>query len=240
MRTFGTVFETSLHQRFAVMETSATPTKRPTTPPGWYLGASLLFTAGVVVGARLWYETLQRILPTDDPTMQGVQFGSFVLVLGAVLSWVWNGDVGLQVGDTFKRWRKVVVVGLSLSVLTWAFVALTGSNVYSDADRVFELVLVPAGEELLFRGVLLGWLLSRLTNGRLAPTAARLAVIFSAVAFGAGHASNALFGAGGFALVQVVAATGLGLIFGWLRVETRSLMAPIVLHGAVNAINLLG
>lgn len=133
----------------------------------------------------------------------------------------------------------MVGVGLSLSILTWAFVALTGSNVYSDADALFELVLVPVGEELLFRGVLLGWLLSRLSNGRPTPTAARLAVIISAIAFGAGHASNVLFGAGGFVLVQVVAATGLGLVFGWVRVETRSIMAPILLHGAVNAVSLL-
>jgi membrane protease YdiL (CAAX protease family) len=211
-----------------------------TTPAGWYFGAAMLFTGGVVVGARLWFSTLQRVWPTNDATLEGIQFGSFLLVLGAVLAWVWEGDAGLRVGDTFQRWREVVAVGLVLSIVTWTFVVLTGSNVYSEADPLFELVLVPAGEELVFRGVLLGWLLSRLTYGRPAPTAARLAIIISAVAFGAGHASNALFGAGDFALVQVVAATVLGLIFGWLRIETRSIIAPILLHGVVNGVNLLG
>lgn len=166
--------------------------------------------------------------------------GSFLLVLGAALVWVWEGDVGLRVGDTFQRWREVVAVGLVLSIVAWTFVLLTASNVYSEADPLFELVLVPAGEELVFRGVPLGWLLSRLTEGRPAPAAARLAIIVSAVAFGAGHASNALFGAGDFALVQVVAATVLGLIFGWLRIETGSIIAPILLHGVVNGVNLLG
>jgi membrane protease YdiL (CAAX protease family) len=75
---------------------------------------------------------------------------------------------------------------------------------------------------------------------RSSQSAARLAIIFSDVAFGARHASNDLFGAGGFALVQVVAVTVLGLIRGWLRVETRSIIAPILLHGVVNGINLLG
>jgi membrane protease YdiL (CAAX protease family) len=222
------------------MQTTEPRSKGWTTPAIRYFGAALLFTAGVVVGARLWYDTLQTVWPTDDPTIEGIQFGSFLLVLGGVLTWVWKGDVGLRVGDTFRRWRAVVAVGLALSLITWAFVALTASNAYSDADPLFEMVLVPVGEEWVFRGVLLGWLLSRLNNGRPAPTAARLAIIFSAVPFGAGHASNALFGAGDFALVQVVAATVLGLVFGWLRVETRSIIAPILLHGVVNGIVLLG
>ena len=49
-----------------------------------------------------------------------------------------------------------------------------------------------------------------------------------------------ILGAGGFAVVQVLAATVLGLLFGRLRVRTRSLAAPILLHALINGINLLG
>lgn len=222
----------------------------PLTSGGWvrgsahalwqHLGAALAFSAGVVVGARIWFEGLQTVWPSDNATVQGLQFGSFLMVLGAILTWTWRGDVALRLGETFNRWREVVAAGLVLSLATWALVALSGSNAYSDADPVFEILLVPLGEELVFRGILLGWLLSRLSNDHTEPTAARLAVLFDGVAFGAAHASNVFFGAGDFVIVQVLAATALGLIFGTLRVRTRSLAAPILLHALVNGINLLG
>lgn len=212
----------------------------PTHGSSWHFGAALTFSACVVVGARLWFEGLQAIWPSENPTVEGIQFGSFLVVLGAVLAAAWRGDVALRVGETLDRWWEVVATGVALTILAWAFVALSGSNVYSDADLFFEVVLVPVGEELVFRGVLVGWLLARLTHLYPEPTAARLAVIFSAVAFGAAHASNALFGAGGFVVVQVLAATALGLVFGRLRIRTRSLAAPILLHALVNGINLLG
>jgi hypothetical protein len=41
-------------------------------------------------------------------------------------------------------------------VVTVTFVTVTGSNAYSGADPLFEIVLVPVGEELVFRGLLLG------------------------------------------------------------------------------------
>lgn len=204
-----------------------------------WLAAALLFSAAVVVAARLWSDTLQRIWPTSDPTLEGLQFGSFLILVGGLLAWRWGGDAGLQLGSTLREWRAVVTAGAGLGLLTWTFVTLTGSNPYSDADPLFEMVLVPVGEELVFRGLLLGWLLSELSARYAQPTAVRAAVAFSAVAFGAAHASNALFGAGDFALVQVVAATALGIVFGALRVRTESLLAPITLHAVVNGINLL-
>jgi membrane protease YdiL (CAAX protease family) len=83
-------------------------------------------------------------------------------------------------------------------------------------------------------------LLSRLSDRHSPRTAARSAIVISAVAFGSAHASNALFGAGDFAVVQVLAATLLGMVFGVLRVRTASLAAPIALHALVNGLNLLG
>jgi hypothetical protein len=56
---------------------------------------------------------------------------------------------------------------------------------------------------------------------------------------GSAHASNGLFGAGDFAVVQVLAATALGMVFGALRVRTGSLTAPVALHALVNGLNLL-
>lgn len=205
---------------------------------GW-LALAVLFAAAVVVAARVWFDTLQRVWPTSDPTLEGLQFGSFLIVVGGLLAWWWGGDAALRFGATLQEWRAVVLAAAALATVTWTFVTVTGPNPYSGADPLFEMVLVPAGEELVFRGLLLGWLLARLRVRHTQPTAAHLAIVFSAVAFGSAHASNAIFGAGSFALVQVAAATVLGIVFGALRVRTESLAAPMALHALVNGINLL-
>jgi membrane protease YdiL (CAAX protease family) len=204
----------------------------------WLAGA-LAFAAAVVVAARVWFDTLQRVSPTSNPTLEGVQFGSFLIVVGGLLAWWWGGDAGLRLGATLREWPIVVSTGAVLAVVTVTFVTVTGSNPYSAADPLFEIVLVPVGEELVFRGLLLGWLLAKLSDRYAPRTAARLAILFSAIAFGSAHASNVLFGAGDFAVVQVLAATVLGLVFGALRVRTGSLVAPIALHALVNGLNLL-
>jgi membrane protease YdiL (CAAX protease family) len=204
----------------------------------WLAGA-LVASGSVVVANRLWFDTVQRWWPTSDPTLVGLQFGSFSLVVGGLLVWWWGGDAGLRLGATLTEWRLVVVTGALLAVVTLLLASATGSNPYSDADPLFEIVLVPVGEELVFRGLVLGWLHAGLSRRHPPRTAARSAIVCSAVAFGSAHASNAWFGAGDFALVQVLAATALGVVLGALRIRTRSLVAPIALHALVNGVNLL-
>jgi uncharacterized membrane protein YidH (DUF202 family) len=57
----------------------------------WLAGA-LAFSASAVVGARFWFDTLQRVWPTSNPTLEGLQFGSFLIVVGGLLVWWWGGD----------------------------------------------------------------------------------------------------------------------------------------------------
>jgi hypothetical protein len=76
----------------------------------------------------------------------------------------------------------------------------------------------PLVEELLFRGVILGGLLSHYR--------ARWAIIGSAVLFGAVHLNP----------WQFVPAFGMGLVGGWLVVRTRSLWPAVVFHMSYNAI----
>jgi membrane protease YdiL (CAAX protease family) len=181
-------------------------------PGGVWLAAAVATSAATVAGAQLWFHALQRGWPTDDPTVVGLQFGSFLLVVGGLGAVAWHGEVGLRVGP----------------------------NDYSASDPLFEVVLVPVGEELVFRGLVLGILLTQLRRRFGDAAGARLAVVHGALAFGAAHASNAIFGVTApFAAVQVVLATALGLALGHLRVRTGSLIAPVLLHALVNGVNLL-
>lgn len=85
------------------------------------------------------------------------------------------------------------------------------------------VLIAPAAEELVFRGVLLPWLRSWTSEPQ--------AVIGSALVFAAGH----LYYGASAAITLVY-----GVVLGWMRLRTGSLRAGIALHMALNAIATLG
>jgi membrane protease YdiL (CAAX protease family) len=83
-------------------------------------------------------------------------------------------------------------------------------------------------EEVIFRGLLLRWCSSGIS------TTAGVAI--SSVAFGLWHIAPEHERSGwGIVLVLVVIGTALaGVFLCWLRLRTRSLIAPTVVHAGVN------
>jgi len=109
----------------------------------------------------------------------------------------------------------------------------------------FHTVLL---EELIFRGAILGYLLRVRSR--------RLAIVWTSAIFGLWHilpslgiaqSSRAFSNAIGasdhsqlISIASVVVATFFGsLVFSWLRLRSKSLIAPILAHWAINAIALL-
>ncbi len=80
-------------------------------------------------------------------------------------------------------------------------------------------VLAPIVEEMMFRGAIQGYLMRRCSN-------AWTGIIITAIIFGAIHMNPQ----------QVVYATLLGIIFGWIYYRTRSLLPVIVGHVLNNSI----
>jgi len=78
--------------------------------------------------------------------------------------------------------------------------------------------LAPLAEELVFRGLLYGWLAGRWGAG--------VAVIVSSIAFAAAHVE----------LAHVVLVLPLGLVFGLLRWRTGSLWPSLAAHVANNGL----
>lgn len=78
--------------------------------------------------------------------------------------------------------------------------------------------LAPLVEELVFRGLLYGWLAGRWGPG--------IAVIGSSLAFAAAHVE----------LAHVILVLPLGLVFGWLRWRSGSLWPSLVAHMANNGL----
>jgi len=79
-------------------------------------------------------------------------------------------------------------------------------------------LLAPVAEELVFRGLLYGWLAGRWSN--------LVAFIVSSLAFAAAHTEP----------LHILMVLPLGLWFGWLRWRTGSLVPTIVAHIINNTI----
>ena len=89
-------------------------------------------------------------------------------------------------------------------------------------------LLIGVFEELLFRGVVLHGLRSRMTAG--------WAIVASGVLFGLFHAVNAIVGQDiAVTAIQMAGATGLGLFFGAITVQARSLWPAAALHALWDA-----
>ncbi|MSP77874.1 MAG: CPBP family intramembrane metalloprotease [Rhodospirillaceae bacterium] len=79
-------------------------------------------------------------------------------------------------------------------------------------------VLAPLVEELVFRGLLYGWLESRWNS--------RVAFVVSSLVFAVAH----------YELAHIVLVLPLGLLFGYLRRRTNSLLPSLVAHVANNTL----
>ena len=99
-----------------------------------------------------------------------------------------------------------------------------------------EFVLVPLGEEVLFRGFVLTVLLILFRRRLPAGAAAPWAVVVTSIGFGVGHLGNLGYVPVAFLLIQVVVAVAIGLVTGWLRIRTGSLVGPILVHPAINIV----
>lgn len=164
----------------------------------------------------------------------------------AGLSW---DDLGLS-RERLRRGSGVglAAIGVITVVLaTIAFVPAVAAQFRAAGTPGAEtvawsvLVRIPFGtalpEEVLFRSVLLGVLLTRLRP--------ILAAVASAGLFGLWHVLPTLDGGSAFSggpevvAVAVLATTVAGAGLAWLRVHADSIIAPIAAHAAINAVALL-
>jgi membrane protease YdiL (CAAX protease family) len=208
----------------------------------------------VTVGLLLTSLVANRLVP---PGHLAIGLAS-VLVLAAVAraAALTRAELGLTGWRAGLRWgaasAAVVLLGYAV-VLGLARDTLAGSADGGwPAVLVSALVIVPLGtvlpEELAFRGVVWALLCRRHSP--------RVATVGSSVLFGLWHVLPALGGgaanevatgalgsgpAGTAARVvgTVLLTTVAGTVFCWLRVRSGSLLAPVLLHWALNGLGLL-
>jgi len=190
------------------------------------LGSALLVTALACYGFSRATGLVGQVV--DAPV------GAFAATTGVLLTagaparfgWGWQG--------TGRHWRAVLaaLAGAVAVVATYRLLGQTAPYQSSAA----EFVLVPLGEEVLFRGFVLTVLLIALRRCLPARAAARWAVVIGAVGFGVGHLGNFGYVPVAFLLIQVAVAVAIALVAGWLRMLTGSLVGAILVHAAINVV----
>ncbi len=215
--------------------------RRPWLAPVAIVGVLACFAAG----RSLW-------LPHAWHPWVNAVLGVAVLIL-ALRCGMSARELGIERSEVGRGVRLGLVAWLAVAaVLTVAAIVPATRGLLRD-DRAdvglgtmlrTVLIVIPLGtallEEVVFRGVLLGVVARRTSPWR--------AAIVSSLAFGLWHIAPTISSARGndatdhastlalIALVvaMVVAMTGAGLVFCWLRIRSRSLVAPFVLHAGVN------
>jgi len=98
----------------------------------------------------------------------------------------------------------------------------------------FQLLMPAAAEELAFRGIAPVLLLG-LIHGKHPPAGAPWVVIcIAAIPFGIVHGLNVSDGAISFDLQSALWTLSGGIIYGWLRFSSGSLLFPLLAHGVTN------
>ena len=195
--------------------------------PGWSL---LLFLAALVA---IGFGVL-RILPLQE--MLDLLCAFFAIgFLAVVVAVAPLGRAAIPaLGLRLANWKYIVFGALGTMALS---VAVSQLGVQPEGmKQVFEIVrdlhqlalsllllavLAPLVEELVFRGLLYGWLAGRWGKN--------VGWIVSSLAFAAAHTEPA----------HIILVFPLGLLFGWLRQRTDSLLPSLVAHIANNGLALV-
>lgn len=176
----------------------------------------MLFGEGVLVVMSLWL--WRRVDPRPAPALPPERDVPYTFGVGAAFTTSWLARCALLLSAIALRFDLNVAPTDSFAELL-----RPGSGWQRALVGAVVVLLGPLGEELLFRGALLGWLARFL--------APWMAIGVSAALFMAAHASSH----GGYLLYILV----LGVAFGWMRLKSGSLHPSLMLHVAINAVAFL-
>ncbi|GAB2668360.1 lysostaphin resistance A-like protein [Arenimonas aestuarii] len=187
--------------------------------------------------SRWKLEEGQGFTATSGPSRKLINWPIYVvgnaLILAAVLLALWTVRTRLLEGmpRESRPFRRASALSLailwlasSVSLLYWALTGEhpEGSQIHYLAQPealLGSLLIAPLLEEIIFRGVIQECFQKS--------TGAWTAIILSATTFALAHDSDI----GGFVSLFVS-----GLVFGWIRYRTGSLVIAIAAHGLMNAV----
>ena len=184
-----------------------------------------------------------------------IAFAGILTIVAATTMELSTGELGLRgdLGDVVLPLALVAMVGAGAFLIAHSKHGHRIADARVDGLRgralaFYVLVRIPLGtavvEETIFRAVLFAaW--------RDAAASMTEAAVWASAAFGLWHVSPTIIGVqmndpsasrrkvGAAVVGSVVATTAIGLGLTWLRIESGSLLAPIVLHAGVNSVSAL-
>ena len=175
-------------------------------------------------------------------TLWGVLSRAHLLILVIPITLSRPRMFGLQIGNTRKHWRMLVLMLLANCGVIAAFLWLTGNSTPYSGNQwlVTEILTVPVVEELFWRGLVFTALLLALGKFQRGSTSMHLAVWFSGIAFGLMHVKNVVAGVPvEFVAIQALSAVIWGVMYGYARAKTESIYPAILLHAAMNLVGVL-
>lgn len=195
----------------------------------------------LALSTRFVYAFLRDRFNVTGKVYQDILFFSYFVWLGLLVTMGKPGLFGFHMGRCRRYWKLVLAVALFTGLSTSAYILLNGPTPYHGGilQLLPNLLLVPLGEEMIFRGILFVALLHFLDQLHPPKTSAALAILFSAIGFGLAHANNLFYNPIGFTLFQIFYSTVFGLVFGYVRYKTDSLYPPILFHAIMNTLGIL-
>lgn len=176
-----------------------------------------------------------NVVRLDDPALNALEFAIYPLLVAFGFT-LWRPRFyGIQIGSTISCWRTVLSSLLVVGLVVGAYV-LAGNRTPWDSRGVVNFTIVPLYEEVIYRGILFTLILTYARRHFTEKQSLWIAVAISALGFGLSHISNAFYVGWSFALFQVAFASLFGLLAGYNRARTESLIAPILLHALMNAL----
>jgi len=145
-----------------------------------------------------------------------------------------------EAGVTFRQANGALIgwgVLTALIVLD-ILISLQLDNARHSVEAIaYQLTLPSLDEEIFYRGILLFTLIKAFGAGpRVLASNFGWAALISALIFGSTHAIFWSEGAVVFSAEAYAFAGLIGLILTWLRLNTGSIIAPVLLHSAINTI----
>lgn len=164
-----------------------------------------------------------------------------LLVIGAAVAYWRTTDLSrAQVGLTWHQrqgsTRPALAMITLLCALAWTLEAFQADGTdLSTARLLFQGIMPGLDEELVFRGILLGFFVQAFVPGRhIAGASFGWAGVAVTFLFAAGHGLYVIDGEviANWHPILITGALGAGLF--WLRTRTGSLVAPVVAHNLLN------
>ena len=157
------------------------------------------------------------------------------LVLIAVLPGIDRADVGLTLRQSPSAWIGWSVLAVLVAINAYVAIALLDNPRHAAEAIAYQLTLPSLDEELFYRGLFLLALCRAFGDGpRILWAPMGWGALITSVMFGLIHALYWTADGLSFSPTAFAITGSIGLLLVWLRLNTGSLLAPILLHSAIN------